>query len=363
MGLLEGRVAVVTGASAGVGRAVAIRFAEEGADVGLIARGTAGLDGAARDVQARGRRALVLQCDVADADAVDAAAERAERELGPIDVWCNNAMVSVFSPVSQMEPHEYRRVTDVTYLGSVYGTLAALKRMRQRNRGTIVQVSSALAYRSIPLQSAYCAAKHAVVGFLDSLRCELLHEKSNIKLSAVHMPALNTPQFEWVKSRLPHRAQPVPPIFQPEVAADAVLWAAIHHPRDLDVGAPTWEAITGNKVIPGYLDELLGRNGYVNQQTDETRNPNARNNLYEPVDDTTDFGAHGRFDARATDNSAFLWLARHRKLLASIAGTALAGLAALGLEKLLRDRKSKHPVQPISEGLHNAWRDVLKIMH
>src|SRR5918992_2394489 len=229
-------VVVITGASAGVGRATVREFARRGAHVALIARGRDGLEGARREVEGMGGRALVLPLDVADADAVEQAAEVAERELGPIDVWVNNAMLSVFSPVMKTRPEEYRRVTEVTYLGYVYGTLAALRRMVPRDRGAIVQVGSALAYRGIPLQSAYCGAKHAIEGFTDSLRCELLHDGSRVRVTSVHLPALNTPQFSWVKSRLPRKAQPVPPIFQPEVAADAIVWATYHNRPEIYVG-------------------------------------------------------------------------------------------------------------------------------
>src|SRR5690349_13700018 len=232
-------IVVITGASAGVGRATACEFARHGAWIGLIARGKDRLEAARREVEKLGGRAIAISCDVADAEAVEEAAEQVERELGPIDVWINNAMASVFSPVKEMEAEEYRRVTEVTYLGTVHGTLAALKRMLPRNRGTILQVGSALAYRSIPLQSAYCAAKHAIVGFTDSLRCELIHDESKVSLTVAHLPAMNTPQFNWTKSRMPRKAQPVPPIYQPEVAADAILWAATHNRRELFVGMPT----------------------------------------------------------------------------------------------------------------------------
>ena len=334
----KAKVVVITGASAGVGRAVAQRYARDGAKVGLIARGRAGLAGAARDVERLGGQPLVLPCDVADPNAVEAAAERVEREVGPIDIWVNNAMASVFSPVSQMQADEYKRVTDVTYLGSVYGAMAALKRMLPRDRGVIVQVSSALAFRSIPLQSAYCAAKHATVGFLDSLRSELIHQRSNVHVTAVHMPALNTPQFGWVKSRLPNKGQPVPPIFQPEIAADAVHWAGEHYPRDLDVGGSTMEAITGNKFIPGWLDWYLGKTGFDAQQTDEQRDPNQPDNLFAPVDDEKDYGAHGAFDGRAASHSPALALAKHRNSIAAIAGLGLLGLAGLGLQSLLKNQ-------------------------
>ena len=319
------QVVVVTGASAGVGRAAVQAFAATGADVALIARGRDGLLGAKREVERAGGRALMLPLDVSDHNAVDQAAELVERKLGPIDVWVNNAMVSVFSPALEMEPEEYQRVTDVTYLGVVYGTLAALRRMKERNRGTIIQVGSALALRSIPLQSAYCAAKHAILGFTDSLRCELFHDKIPVHLSVVHMPALNTPQFSWVKSRLPNQPQPVPPIFQPEVAARAIVYAAENHPRELWVGGPTVKAIVGQMFIPGILDHYLGKTGYRAQQTDEPVARNRRDNLWDPV--AGDHGAHGSFDSRARDTSAELWTRTHLGVLTGltlIAGGAIA---------------------------------------
>ncbi len=323
-------VVVITGASAGVGRATACAFAKQGASVGLIARGQAGLEGARRDVEALGGRALVLPLDVADAKAVDDAASAVERELGPIDVWVNNAMLSVFSTVKQMKPEEYRRVTEVTYLGVVHGTLAALKRMLARDRGSIVQVGSALAYRGIPLQSAYCAAKHAVQGFCDSLRCELIHDGSGVRLTMVQMPALNTPQFAWVRSRLPRKGQPVPPIYQPEVAAEAIVWASRHDRREVQVGWPTVEAIVGNQIAPGWLDAYLARTCYDAQMTDEPEDPHRPDNLFEPVDRDRDFGAHGRFDDRARDSSWQLWADLNRGKLA-LAGGGLAGLALAAL--------------------------------
>ena len=330
-------VVVVTGASAGVGRATAREFARRGADVALIARGRDGLEGARREVEQSGGRALVLPLDVADHEAVEQAAEAAERELGPIDVWVNNAMVSVFSPVKKMRPEEYKRVTEVTYLGYVYGTLAALKRMLPRDRGAIVQVGSALAYRGIPLQSAYCGAKHAIQGFMDSLHAELIHDKSNVRVTMVQLPAVNTPQFSWVKSRLPREPQPVPPIYQPEVAARAVYWAAHNERRELYVGWPTVKAIVGNKVAPALGDWYLARNGYDSQQTDEPVSPDRRDNLWEPV--PGDHGARGRFDDRASDASPQLWATTHRGLFALAGVGALLGAAAAKLLLDARERK------------------------
>lgn len=322
-------VVVITGASAGVGRATAIAFAKRGAKVALIARGKAGLQAAARDVQDAGGQALVVQLDTADAEGMEAAAARVENELGPIDVWVNNAMLSVFSPVKDMTHEDYRRVTDVTYLGYVNGTLAALRRMRPRNRGVIVQVGSALAYRGIPLQSAYCGAKHAVQGFQDSLRAELLHDGSNIKVSMVQLPALNTPQFRWVKSRLPNQAQPVPPIYQPEVAAQAILFAADTGRREISVGGINTILIWGNQFFPGFGDWYLARTGVNSQQTSEPRDPQRPDNLHQAVDEERDHGAHGVFDARARLVSRQLQLSMYRAPL-------LLAMSALGVTVLLR---------------------------
>jgi short-subunit dehydrogenase len=319
------QVVVVTGASAGVGRAIVRAFAHRGADVGLIARGTDGLAGAQREVEAVGGRALAIPTDVADAAAVEAAAERIEQELGPIDVWVNDAMVSVFSPVKALQPDEVKRVTEVTYLGFVYGTLAALKRMLPRNRGAIVQVGSALAYRGIPLQAAYCGAKHAVQGFTESLRCELLHDGSDVHVSMVQLPAMNTPQFDWVKSRLPRQPQPVPPIYEPEVAAEAVVWAATHRRREISVGGSTAIAIWGNKVAAGLGDRYLAHTGFDSQQTDQPADPNRPNNLWKPV--PGDHGAHGRFGNRSWNRSQQTWVNEHLAVLAVgiAAGAALWG--------------------------------------
>jgi NAD(P)-dependent dehydrogenase (short-subunit alcohol dehydrogenase family) len=324
------KVAVVTGGSAGVGRATVREFARQGFDVAVLARGDAGVEGAVSDVERLRRRGLGLELDVADFDAVDAAAERIEHELGPIDVWVNNAMLSVFAPVDEMEPEEYRRVTNVTYLGVVYGTLAALKRMEARNSGTIVQVGSALAYRSIPLQSAYCASKHAIVGFTDSLRCELVHDHSQVSVTVVHLPAVNTPQFDWVRSRLPDRGQPVPPIFQPEVPARAIVYAAQHPRREMLVGYTTYMAVWGQKFIPGLLDVYLGRTGYASQQTGQAEPDDAPDNLRRPLDETVDRGAHGRFDDRATESSPVLELTLHRGFAAAAVAFAAAALLGVG---------------------------------
>jgi NAD(P)-dependent dehydrogenase (short-subunit alcohol dehydrogenase family) len=319
-------VVVVTGASAGVGRATVREFARRGADVGLLARDTEGLDAAAKEVEATGRRAVAVLADVADPDQVEAAAERIEHELGPIQVWVNNAMTSVFAPFAEIEPEEFRRVTEVTYLGYVYGTKAALRRMLPRDRGAIVQVGSALAYRGIPLQSAYCGAKHAIQGFTESLRAELYHDKANVRLTMVQMPALNTPQFDLVLSKLPHKAEPVPPIYQPEVAARAVVWAATHRRRQLWVGGSTAATLVANKLAPGLLDRYLGRTGYRSQQTHQPRDPDRQANLWASV--PGDHGAHGRFDDRAHPRRPELWATTHRGWV-GLAAAGLAGLAAL----------------------------------
>jgi NAD(P)-dependent dehydrogenase (short-subunit alcohol dehydrogenase family) len=308
-------VVVITGASAGVGRALARAYGAQGACVGLIARGRDGLEAARAEVEDAGGRALVCQADVSDADAVEAAAAAVETRFGALDIWVNNAMVSVFSPVKDMTAEEFRRVTDVTYLGVVHGTLAALRRMAPRNHGRIVQVGSALAYRGIPLQSAYCAAKHAVQGFCDSLRSELLHDGSRVTVTMVQLPAINTPQFDWVKSRLPNRAQPVPPVFQPEVAAEAIVWAASSGRREVYVGVPTVQAILGNKIAAGFLDRVLARIGYSAQQSNEPEETDRPHNLWAPV--PGDHGAHGRFDAIAHATSVQLWVSQHRGPIAT----------------------------------------------
>src|SRR5207248_967839 len=296
------------------------------------ARGLDVLEAAEREVEDLGGTALIIPTDVANSAAVEQAADSIEEKLGPIDIWVNNAMASVFSPVKEMKPEEYKRVTEVTYLGVVYGTLAALKRMLRRDRGSIVQVGSALAYRSIPLQSAYCGAKHAIAGFTDSLRCELIHDHSNVRITMVQMPALNTIQFDWVKSRLKRRAQPVPPIFQPEVGARAVYWAAHQHRREVFVGMPTVAAIEENTIAPGVLDRYLGKTGYDSQQTSEPEDPNRPNNLWEAV--PGDHGAERRFGDRSHPRSYELWATRYRHWIAAALCTAVgAGYLALHSRK------------------------------
>jgi NAD(P)-dependent dehydrogenase (short-subunit alcohol dehydrogenase family) len=325
-------VVVVTGATAGVGRATAVAFAREGARVGLVARGGDALEGARQEVQAAGGEALVLPADVSSAEEVETAAELAERELGSIDTWVNNAMVTVFSLFADLSPEEFRRVTEVTYLGTVHGTMAALRRMRPRNRGTIVQVGSALAYRGIPLQAAYCGAKHAVKGFTESLRTELLHEGSAVRVTMVHLPALNTPQFDRCRTHLPWQPQPVPPIYQPEVAAEAVLLSVRTGRRELYVGWPTVATVLGNKLAPGAMDRYLAATGIESQHTDEPVDPERPDNLYASL--PGDPGAHGRFDAEAHEESVELLASEHR----AGASLALLGVAALGASALRRRR-------------------------
>ena len=327
-------IVVITGASAGVGRAAVRKFARHGARIGLLARGVDGLTAVQREVEKLGGEALMIPTDVANAEQVEAAAAAIEARLGQIDIWINNAMTSVFSPIKQMTAEEFRRVTEVTYLGYVYGTLAALKRMLPRDRGVIVQVGSALAYRGIPLQAAYCAAKHAVQGFCDSLRCELIHDSSNVKVTMLQMPALNTPQFGWVKSRLTHKAQPVPPIFQPEVAAEAIYFAAHNPRREFYIGLPTVKAIVADKIAPCLLDHYLARTGYDSQQYNGAEDPNRPDNLWQPV--PGNHGAHGAFDARAQSWSPQLWASEHRTILALAA-------AALGISGLIALLKNKNP--------------------
>ncbi|GAA0553148.1 SDR family oxidoreductase [Chitinophaga japonensis] len=318
------QVVVITGASGGVGRATAWEFAKQGARVVLLARGTAGLEGARKEVEQYGGKALAIPVDVADPVAVEAAAEQAEREMGPIDVWVNNAMNSVFAPFKEITPQEFKRVTEVTYLGQVYGTMSALKRMLPRNRGSIILVGSALAYRGIPLQSAYCGAKHGIQGFYDSLRCELLHDKSRVRMSMVQLPALNTTQFGWVLSKLPNKPRPMGKVYQPEVAARAIVFAATRNRRSVWVGFPTFKAIIGNKIAPWYADYVLSRNGYKGQQTDVPASPHRKNNVWEPVPGDQD--TYGGFGDIATRHSTTLWLSMHREWVWLIAGVLIAVL-------------------------------------
>jgi NAD(P)-dependent dehydrogenase (short-subunit alcohol dehydrogenase family) len=328
-------VVVVTGASAGVGRATAVEFGREGRSVALLARGSVGLRAACDEVRRAGGTATYVEVDTSDADAVEAAAERVERELGEIDVWVNVAFTSVFAKFVDIEPAEFERVTDVNYHGFVNGTRSALKRMLPRDRGTIVQVGSTLAYRGIPLQSAYCGSKHAIQGFHESLRAELLHDHSNVQVTMVQLPAVNTPQFAWVRSRLPHRAQPVPPIYQPEVVARSIVYAA-QHPgrREYWVGETTAATLIANAVAPGLLDRYLGRTGEKSQQTPQSRDPDAPDNLWAPLDGEggRDFGTHGDFDDRSKAHSPQAWASRHH----GVVGSALTVAVAAGLAGLAR---------------------------
>jgi short-subunit dehydrogenase len=325
-------VVVITGASAGVGRAVAREFGRHKAHIGLIARGKERLEAARREIEDQGGKALALSVDVSDADQLEHAAQRVESELGPISVWVNNAMTTIFAPFPEIQPDEYKRATEVTYLGCVYGTMAALKRMLPRDQGAIVQVGSALAYRSIPLQSAYCAAKHAIVGFTDSLRCELIHRSSHVRLTIVHLPAMNTPQFSWCRTRLPRHPQPVPPIFQPEVAARAIYYAAHHKRREIFVGSPTVTAIYGQNIAPGFADWYLGTHAYQAQQTAQSVPPDRPDNLFEPV--PGDYAAHGIFSNRAKSSSLQSWMDLRRAPLTA------AAAALIGAGVFLFKRKS-----------------------
>lgn len=317
-------VVVITGASAGVGRATAQAFARRGAHIGLLARSEEGLEGARKDVEAMGGRAQVLPTDVSDHDQIEAAAAAVEQAFGPIDIWINNAMVTVASPIKLATVDDFQRVTDVTYLGAVYGTMVALKRMLPRNHGVIVQVASALAYRAIPLQAPYCAAKHALRGFTDSLRSELLHDASHVHVTMVQLPALNTPQFDWCKTRMPRQPQPVPPIFQPEVAARAIVWAAQQRRREVNVGLPTVKAVWANKFMPGFLDHYLASKGYSGQMSDEPVGDDRTINLWNAV--PGDAGAHGRFDTLSKDRSVQAWMTMHALRVAI--GVLVVGFAA-----------------------------------
>jgi short-subunit dehydrogenase len=327
-------VVVITGASGGVGRATARLLATRGAKIALLARGKDGLEGAKRDVESRGGQAIIIPTDVSNFDQVQAAADQAERAFGPVDVWVNNAMVSMYSPFMKMTPAEFRHIVEVTFLGQVYGTHCALQRMKQRDQGVIVHVGSALAFRSIPLQSAYCASKHAIQGFTESIRSELIHEKSNVRITVVNMPALNTTQFTWTKNNMPHKARPTGTIFQPEVAADAILFAAENDRREIMVGYTTVEATLGEKVIPGLLDHYLAKAAWNGAMLPEPNNPDSPNNFWEPL--AGDHGSHGKFDKLARGYSVQLWATKNRG--AVLGGLALAGI---GAATLLMAKKGK----------------------
>jgi NAD(P)-dependent dehydrogenase (short-subunit alcohol dehydrogenase family) len=326
------KVVVITGASGGVGRVTAWEFARQGAKIALLARGTEQLEATKKEIEELGGKALAIECDVAYYDQVESAAERTEHFLGPIDVWVNNAMNSVFAPFDAIQPDEFKRVTEVTYLGQVYGTRAALKRMAPRNKGSIVFVGSALAYRGIPLQSAYCGAKHGLQGFYDSLRTELMHDRSGIKTCMVQLPAMNTTQFGWVLNKLPYKPRPMGKVYQPEVAARAIVYAAAHNRREIYVGYPTFKAIYGNKIAAWYADYVLAKTGFDGQQTDEPAPAGAKDNVWEPVHE--DRGAYGAFGLIAHKKSFTLWLSLHRNAVRLI-----AGVAALGLAMALQARK------------------------
>jgi NAD(P)-dependent dehydrogenase (short-subunit alcohol dehydrogenase family) len=349
-------VIVITGASGGIGRAAALAFAHPGARIALLARGERGLQSAKREVENAGAEALVIPTDVADCEQVERAAARIEQQWGGIDVWVNNAMATVFAPIADLSPADLRRATEVTYLGAAYGTMAALKRMRPRNCGVIVQVGSALSYRAIPLQSAYCAAKFALRGFTDSLRSELLHDRSRVHVTMVHLSAFNTPQFDWARNLVGRRAQPVPPIFQPELAAEAIVWAARHRRREVYVGWPALKAVAANKVAPGVLDRVLADGGYSGQITDEPLPADACENLYQSCD--VDAGAHGRFDALASTRSWQWEFTKHRAALLIGAAALLGGIAALGTMR----RRSLVPSPDVQErerrGAHGRARET-----
>jgi NAD(P)-dependent dehydrogenase (short-subunit alcohol dehydrogenase family) len=322
------KTVVVTGAGAGVGRAIARAFAEHGCNVGLLSRDAERLRACAREIEARGAKACAVPTDVADALAVEAAADTVERELGPIDVWVNDAMVTIFAPVHEISPPDFKRATEVTYLGTVYGTMAALRRMRERGSGTIIQVGSELAYRAIPLQAAYCGAKFAIRGFTDSLRCELMHDKMPITLTMVQLPGMNTPQFDWAMNKMPEKAQPVPPIYQPEVAAEAVVFAGFHKRREIWVGASSWQVILGNTVAPWLFDWYLAEEGYRKQSRKAPSSGAEPGNLFHPVSGNQ--AAHGSFDDQAKSSTATLWYTKNRDAIFAGAA-ALVGAYVLGV--------------------------------
>jgi short-subunit dehydrogenase len=321
------KTVVITGASAGVGRALALLFARKKFSIGLISRNRERLSSLKKEIEALGNRAEIAIADVADAEQIERGASELENSLGPIDIWINNAMASVFSPFQEMTDQEFKRVTEVTYLGYVYGTRTALKRMIPRNQGTIVQVGSALTYMGIPLQSAYCGAKHAVRGFTDSLRCELIQQTSKVKITIVQLPGVNTPQFNWVKSRLPRKARPVPPVYQPEVAAEAIYWASLHYRREWHLGFKTVGAILANKLFPTFWNHYLAKNAYDAQQYNGLEDTDRPHNLFETV--SGDFGAHGDFDAESLVHSKQFWLSKHRKFLSFAAVGAFVIILAI----------------------------------
>jgi NAD(P)-dependent dehydrogenase (short-subunit alcohol dehydrogenase family) len=330
---------VVTGGTAGIGRATVREFARKGYDVAILARGRDGLEATRSDVEELGRKALAISTDVADWKAVEAAADQIERELGPIDVWINNAFAGIFSRFMDVTPDEYERVTQVTYLGQVNGTRAALKRMLRRNRGKIVLVGSALAYRGIPLQSAYCGAKHAIQGFIDSLRSELLHDKSGVTITMVQLPGVNTPQFDWIRAKLPGKPRPIGKVYQPEVAARAIYFAAHTDRKEVEVGWPAVEAIWGDKFASSMLDHQLAEIAFKGQQDPEPVSPDRKDNLFEPV--PGDHGAHGRFDDQAIDSSAELWISEHKKEIGFAALGAAAAAAGVGFMLATRSGNAK----------------------
>jgi NAD(P)-dependent dehydrogenase (short-subunit alcohol dehydrogenase family) len=337
------RTVVVTGGTAGIGRATAREFARHGCKVAVLARGKDGLDATRRDIEELGGSALSIPTDVADWKAVEAAADQVEREFGPIDIWVNNAFAGIFSRFMDVTPEEYERVTNVTYIGQVNGTRAALKRMLPRDSGAIVLVGSALAYRGIPLQSAYCGSKHAIQGFIDSVRCELLHDKSNVTITMVQMPGVNTPQFDWIGARLPGQPRPVGKVYQPEVAARAIYFAANDGRKEMLVGLPTLEAVCGNKIASSMMDDYLAATGFASQQRPERVSPDRRDNLFEPV--AGDHGAHGSFDSEAVDSSAELWISEHKAHLglAALGAAAIAGAGFMLAGKANRSEPKRRP--------------------
>lgn len=329
---------VITGGTAGIGRATAREFARNGCNVAVLARGEDGLEATRRELEGLGAKALAISTDVADSGAVEAAADRVEKELGPIDIWVNNAFAGIFSRFMDVTPEEYERVTQVTYLGQVNGTRAALSRMLPRNRGKVVLVGSALAYRGIPLQSAYCGAKHAIQGFIDSVRSELLHDKTDVSITMVQLPGVNTPQFDWIRAKLPGRPRPVGKVYQPEVAARAIWFAAHTDRKEVEVGMPAVEAIWANKVASSALDHYLAATGFKGQQDPQPVSPDRKDNLFEPV--PGDHGAHGRFDDEAVDSSAELWVSEHKKQL-GLAALGAAAVAGVGFMLAGRGEKAR----------------------